>query len=75
MDLEQKDLNVFHIFFHSGERTAGKIVNRMNRKRINQGILYLTEGSVVFSQQGKEDKVVLANDIVIIPKGQRYCME
>lgn len=71
----ENDLCIYHILFHSGVRPAGKVIDRHGRARSNQGLLYIVDGSVRFMQEGKEDKFALTNDIVIIPKGQKYTME
>ena len=75
MELLERDLCIYDIFFHSGIRSAGIFVDRMSRKRANQGILYIKEGAVLFTKPDKEQLVAKTNDIVIIPKGQYYSME
>ena len=75
MNFLEHDLCIYDMFFHSGIRSAGKIIDRMIRKRNNQGILYIAQGSVMFTQSGKEPLVALPNDIVIIPEEQNYTME
>jgi AraC-like DNA-binding protein len=66
---------IYNISFHSGERAAGRIVDWSTKKRNKQGLLYIIDGAVVFREEGKKDKIAMANDIVLLPKGKNYTME